>query len=126
MRITLKTLVLSSAALCATAAFAANQARVDVPFSFTAKGQSYPAGSYTVAMDSNEAVVNMSSDANTSKHLAWVAGPAEPASSVAVVKFDQVGADHTLKSIQVGNHVTPNLDTRRKGSVAATISIGGQ
>ena len=51
MRLGLKSLVLSSAAFCATAAFAANQARVDVPFSFTAKGHSYPAGMYDVELE---------------------------------------------------------------------------
>ena len=48
MRIALRSLVFSSAAFCATVAFAANQARVDVPFSFTAKGHSYPAGMYDI------------------------------------------------------------------------------
>src|ERR1700760_3037768 len=61
MRITFKTLVLSSAALCATAAFAANQARVDVPFSFTAKGQTYPAGMYYVTMNGSHTIVTISS-----------------------------------------------------------------
>ena len=113
MRINLKTLVLTSAAFCATAAFAANQARVDVPFSFTAKGQSYPAGSYNVSTDANENMITLASRA-------------EAAKAPAVVKFDEVGTDHALRSIQVGAHVTPNLDTRNKKGVAATTSISGQ
>jgi hypothetical protein len=125
MRLTIKALVLTSAAVCATAAFAANQARVDVPFSFTAKGQTYPAGAYNVTLDSNGQTVTLQSRADSSKRIGWVVGPAEAASSPAVVKFDQIGTDYTLKTIQLSNHITPNLDTQRMG-VAATTSIGGQ
>ncbi len=126
MKITLKTLVLSSAALCATAAFAATQARVDVPFSFTAKGQSYPAGSYEVMLDSTHNVVTLASQTDATKHISWGVEPADAAKTPAVIKFDQVGTDHALNSIQVGNKVTPNLDTPSKRGISATTSIGGQ
>jgi hypothetical protein len=126
MRFTLKSLVLSSAALCATAAFAANQARVDVPFSFTAKGQSFPAGSYAVALDSNQNIVTMASNADTTKHISWNVEPADRIGAPALVKFDQVGSDFALRSIQVGARVTPNLDPQTKRGVSATTSIGGQ
>ncbi len=126
MRFTFKSLVFSSAALCATAAFAANQARVDVPFSFTAKGQSFPAGSYEVALDTNHSIVTMASKAYPAKHLSWTVGPTDAAAMPAVVKFDASGADYTLKSIQVGERVTPNLDTHTKRGISATTSIGGQ
>jgi hypothetical protein len=126
MRNTLKTLVLSSAAFCATAAFAANHARVDVPFSFTAKGQSYPAGSYDVAMDAGHNLVTLSSEAVPSKRIMWSVGPAEQAQAPAVIKFDESGTDHALKTVQIGSYTTPNLDTKSTKGVAATISIGGQ
>jgi hypothetical protein len=125
MRLTLKTLVLSSAALCATAAFA-NQARVDVPFSFTARGQSFPAGPYSVILDSNDQIVTFLSRGEGAKQFSWVVGPAEPANYPVVVKFDRTGTDYTLKSIQMNDHITPILDRNRKGGVAATTSIGGQ
>jgi hypothetical protein len=126
MRIALKSLVLSSAAFCATAAFAANQARVDVPFSFTAKGQSYPAGMYDVAMDGSHNFVVLSSKADASKQLRWTVGPADEAQTAAVIKFDQIGADHALKNIQLGNRITPDLDKHSKGGISATTSIDGQ
>jgi len=126
MRITLKTLVLSSAALCASAAFAANQARVDVPFSFTAMGQSYPAGSYDVALDTNRNCVTLANESDATKHITWNVGPADAAKTPAVIKFDEAGADHMLKSIQIGDKVTPNLDSPSKHGVSATTSIGGQ
>jgi hypothetical protein len=125
MRINLKALALSSLAICATAAFAANQARVDVPFSFTAKGQAYPAGSYSVILDSNDQSVTFQSRVDDTKHITWTVGPTDPANYAAVVKFDRVGEDYSLKTIQMNDRITPNLDTRRKGGVSATTSIGG-
>jgi hypothetical protein len=126
MKITLKTLLLSSAALCATAAFAADHAKVDVPFSFTAKGQSFPAGSYDVAMDANHSIVTLSSKSDTTKEISWTVRPAEAAKTPAVIRFDQVGTDYALKTIQLGERVTPNLDRSGKRGVSATTSIGGE
>jgi hypothetical protein len=120
-----KTLALSAAALCATAAFAANQARVDVPFSFTAKGQSFPAGTYSVALDSNHSYITMASNSDTTKHITWNVTPADKINAAALVKFDQTGANYALRSIQVGTKVTPNLDKSKPG-VSATTSISGQ
>ncbi len=120
-----KTLALSAAALCATAAFAANQARVDVPFSFTAKGQSFPAGSYSVALDANHGFITMASNSDATKHITWNVTPADKINDTALVKFDQTGANYALRSIQVGTKVTPNLDKQKPG-VSATTSIGGQ
>jgi hypothetical protein len=126
MRTTLKSLFLSSAAFCATAAFAGNLARVDVPFSFTAKGHSYPAGMYDVKLDSNGSFVTLASKVDLAKQISWSVGPAEPAYKAAVVTFDQTGTDHALKTIQFGNKITPNLDKRPKQGISATTSIGGQ
>lgn len=126
MRLALKSLVLSSAALCATAAFAANQARVDVPFSFTAKGHSYPAGSYDIIMDSDRTFITLESRVDLAKQIRWCVGPAEPAYMPAVVKFDQVGNEHELKNIQFGDRITPDLDKHPKQGVSATTSISGQ
>jgi hypothetical protein len=125
MKLNFKALVLTSAAFCATAAFAANQARVNVPFSFTAKGHAYPAGAYDIMLDANRNFVTMANQANT-QHITWTVGPAEPAASAALVKFDQVGSDYALKSIQLGARVTPNLDQQNKRGITATTSISGQ
>jgi hypothetical protein len=126
MKLSLKTLVLASSALCATAAFAANQARVDVPFAFTAKGQTYPAGIYEVTLDSSQNMVSMANQSQPAKQITWVAGATDPAKAPAVVKFDEVGSDYTLKTIQVGTRVTPNLNKPSKGGISATTSISGQ
>jgi catabolite regulation protein CreA len=126
MRLSLRSLILSSAALCATAAFAADHARVDVPFTFTAKGHSYPAGMYDVVLDGERCFVTLASREVVSKQISWSVGPAEPANMFAIVKFDQRGAEHELKSIQVGDKVTPDLDRHPKRGIGATVSIGGQ
>jgi hypothetical protein len=126
MRLSLKSLVLGSAALCATAAFAANQARVDVPFSFTAKGHTYPAGTYDVAMNANQTIVTMASKVDLAKQIMWNVSPTEQAATAAVVVFDQTGTDHALKTIQLGDKVTPNLDRHPTKGISASVSVGGQ
>jgi outer membrane usher protein FimD/PapC len=126
MKFTLKTLVVPAVALCATAAFAANLARVNVPFSFTAQGQSYPAGRYQVTTDMNHNFVTLANETDANKHLTWLVGPAEAAKMPAVVTFDQTGASYYLKTVQMGDRVTPNLDTHSKAGISATTSIGGQ
>jgi hypothetical protein len=126
MKITLKILALPVVTFCATAAFAANLARVDVPFSFTAQGQSYPAGRYEVTTDMNHNFVTLANETDATKHLTWLVGPAELRKTNAVVTFDQAGAGYYLKTVQMGDRVTPNLDTHSKAGISATTSIGGQ
>ena len=129
MQINFKTLALSSAAFCATAAFAANQARVNVPFNFTAQGQSYPAGVYDVSTDMNHTCVTLANHMDATKHITWEVGPTDAAKAPAVVTFDEIGADYALKTIQLGDKVTPNLDKKAKGAkggVSATTSISGE
>jgi hypothetical protein len=125
MKINIKAIALSTVAFCATAAFAANHARVEVPFGFTAQGQSYPAGSYEVALNSNQSIVTLQSKSNPAAHLSWTVGPTEAASMPAVVRFDQVGSYYALKNIQLDNRITPSLNKTYKG-ISATTSIGGQ
>ena len=59
MLLSFRNLVLSSAALCTTAAFAAEQKKVEVPFSFVAKNHAYQAGSYTVTVDWTKSLVTL-------------------------------------------------------------------
>ena len=126
MRLTLKALIFSSAAFCATASFAASAARVNVPFNFTAKGQSYAAGTYDLSMDEQRNFVTMASKADPANQITWIVSSAEPAKSPAVVKFDLQGSGYALRSIQVGDKVTPNLDPLSKHGLSATTSISGE
>jgi hypothetical protein len=126
MRITLKTLALSSAIFCATAALAADRFAVNVPFAFTAMGQSFPAGHYDIATSQNNGFITLYSETDTAKRLTWVVGPADARKAASVVTFDQSGGDYLLKNIQVGSRVTPNLDVPANRGVSATTSISNQ
>jgi hypothetical protein len=126
MRLTFKALIFSSAALCATASFASSAARVNVPFNFTAKGLSYPAGTYDVSMDTQSSFVTMANKADPRNQITWIVSPAGTVKSPAVIRFNVVGSDYALRSIQLGDKVTPNLDPHGKPRLGATISISGQ
>jgi hypothetical protein len=126
MQINFKSLAVSSVVFCATAAFAANQAKVNVPFGFTAEGNAYPAGSYEVSLDASHNFVTMTNKTDATKHISWNVSPADRGTAPAIVKFDQVGANYELKTIQIGERVTPVLDKNSRQSVSATTSISGQ
>ena len=89
-----RNLVLLSAALCTTAAFAAEQKTVDVPFSFVAKNHAYNAGSYTVAVDWTRSVVTLSKVGTPSQPLVWIMVPASNNQSKVSLTFDVAGPEH--------------------------------
>jgi hypothetical protein len=126
MRIRFRNLLLSSAALCATAAFAAEQKTVDVPFNFVAKNHAYQAGSYTVAVDRVRSVVTLSKIGNPSQPLKWIMLPGDNDPSHAHVRltFDVTGQAHVLRTIQYETLVTPNLDSQPKHTIEGTTAVG--
>ncbi len=75
MLLSFRNLVLSSAALCTTAAFAAEQKKVEVPFSFVAKNHAYQAGSYTVTVDWTKSLVTLKEIGKPSQPLMWIMLP---------------------------------------------------
>ena len=96
-----RNLVLLSTALCTTAAFAAEQKTVNVPFSFVAKNHAYAAGSYTVAVDWTRSVVTLSKIGKPSQPLMWIMVPADNGNQSKVsLTFDVAGPDHVLRTIQ--------------------------
>ena len=99
MRFSFRNLVLISAALCATAAFADEQKRVEVPFSFVAKHHAYQAGSYTVAVDWQRSVVTLSEVGRSSQPLMWiiVPGAVDPTHPKVSLTFDVSGQEHVLE-----------------------------
>jgi len=128
MRIMIRSVILATASLCATAAFAADRAVVDIPFNFVSNGQTFPAGRYAATLDSNQNVLALSSmtDCKVSAH--WIAGPAEfnPNNEKLTLKFDDLGDSHMLRSVQFGPRITSRLDAPSRhhdaGSIAATVS----
>jgi hypothetical protein len=120
-----RNLVLLSAALCTTAAFAAEQRRVEVPFSFVAKNHAYAAGSYTVAVDWSNSMVTLSKIGKPSQPMIWIMLPAANGGPPKVsLIFDVDGPNHVLRSIQYEQFATPNLDAQRKHKVESTTTIG--
>jgi len=79
-----------------------------------------------VSTDLNRNFVTIANRADAAKHLVWSVGPAEAAKAPVVVTFDELGPNYALKTIQMGDRVTPVLDKNRKDAVSATTSISGQ
>jgi hypothetical protein len=121
-----RNLVLISAALSTTAAFAAEQRKVDVPFSFVAKNHVYQAGSYTVAVDWSRSMVTLNQIGKPSRPLMWIVvpGPNGPDPSKVSLTFDVAGPDHVLRTIRYEKYITPNLDAGPKHTVETTTTIG--
>jgi hypothetical protein len=126
MRFILRNLVLSSAALCTTAAFAAGQTRLDVPFNFVAKGHAYHAGAYRVEIDNGGFFVTLSNVREPTQPLMWIVGPGatDPNHPRVSLTFDVIGPNHVLRTIKYGALVTPNLDPHPKERVEAARIIG--
>jgi hypothetical protein len=119
-----RNLVLSSAALCATAAFAAEQKRVEVPFAFVAKNHVYQAGSYAISIDNTRSFVTLSEIGKTSQPLTWIVTPGDtdPSHPKVSLTFDVTRSGKVLRTIQYKTLVTPNLD--KKQAVESTTSVG--
>lgn len=128
MRFPIRSLVLTSAALVATAAFAADRAVVNVPFNFESHGHAFPAGQYQISLDSHENVITMSNMTNTAQTVMWNASPADYAAGAPIcrVKFDDAGYTHELHSVQLSTRITSVLDAPAKhhdaGSSVAAVS----
>jgi hypothetical protein len=113
-----------AAAALATIPAMATTATVTVPFNFTASGQTFPAGVYSVQHDSVGDLVTLQSQ-QTSQSFAWIASPTSGATSTSVsLKFDQQGNSYTLHSIQAGPLVTASLDKKTSASERMSINAG--
>ena len=123
MKPSLRNLVLLSAALCSSAAFAAQQRRVEVPFNFVAKNHTYKAGAYTVTMNTQQSMVTLSEVGRPSQPLTWIVGPGDSGSKVSLT-FDVTASDHVLRTIRYQSFTTPNLDTKPKHRVESIATIG--
>src|SRR5271157_1205182 len=117
MQSRLSHLILAPAVL-AVAAFAtipamAETTTVKVPFSFTVAGKSLPAGQYSIQRDTLGTFVRLQSE-DASQSFSWVADPSGVNRALVVLKFDETGQTHALRSIQYGSLVTGTLDKKKK------------
>jgi hypothetical protein len=126
MLMSFRNLVLSSAALCATAAFAAEQKTVVVPFGFVANNHAYQAGAYTVSIDNTRSFVTLSEVGKSTQPLMWIvgAGAADPIHSKVSLTFDVTESGKVLRTIQYQTLTTPNLDKKLKHTVESTTRLG--
>jgi hypothetical protein len=127
MRLNLRTLVLSSAALCSTAAFAANEVRVNVPFNFVVKNHTYQAGAYKVLVEPEHSVVTLRKVEDPGVSGMWLVVPGgdsqAPLPKVRLT-FDGIGQNMVLRTIQCGGLTTSNLDAQSKHKVGETRIVG--
>jgi hypothetical protein len=121
-----RNLVLSSAALCATAAFAAEQKRVEVPFDFVVKNHAYQAGAYAISVDDTRSFVTLSEIGKSSRPLTWIVVPGDGNFShpTASLVFDVTPSGKVLKTIQYQTLTTPNLNKKPKQAVESIMSVG--
>jgi hypothetical protein len=124
LRSSLRLLGMASLVLAATAftANAAQAATLDVPFAFTVGNKICPAGQYTVHSDVMGNSVELM---GASQGFKWVIHPGDPAptDTRVILKFDALGSQYTLRSIQYGPMITSRLDKKTKESISASNGI---
>jgi hypothetical protein len=125
MLMTFRNLVLSSAALCATAAFA-EQKRVEVPFAFVARNHVYQAGAYAISINDTRSFVTLREIGKSSQPLTWIVfpGDTDPSHRKVSLTFDVTQSGNVLRTIQYQSLVTPNLNKKPKHGVESTTSVG--
>jgi hypothetical protein len=130
MRSMIRAIVLTSAALCTTAAFAADKAVVNIPFNFESHGVAFPAGRYSASLGMNRNTITLSNIAAPKESMIWVVSPADEAaiSSPGLLEFDESGSTYELRTIQLGSRITPRLDApaRRHDAGSLVAAVSGQ
>ena len=100
---------------------------VNVPFSFTALGQSFPAGTYIIHENKDENYVTLRLK-NGGKSICRVVGPGDPdlTDNRVVLHFRTDGDSHVLDTIQFGPMITAHLapGNRHNRELAARLVIG--
>ena len=129
MQSTLRTIVLAPVVLAAVA-FTANSAmaetKLNVPFSFTVHGKTCPAGQYSVIPDKTGGAVKLQ---GVSEGITFLIHPGDPTPNDQriVLKFDEIGSDYFLRTVQYRDQITSRLDSKAKDLEKATIRVvGGQ
>jgi hypothetical protein len=124
----LRAFALTSAALCTSTAFAADLAKVNIPFNFETRGVAYHAGTYAASLDLNRNMLTLRNVQKPKESILWLVSPADdktiPASLI--VKFDDFEGTYLLHTVQFGPRITPRLDAPAKrhdaGSFVAAVS----
>lgn len=105
-------------AVMAAAALATNTAMAEiilkVPFSFTVDGKNCPAGVYSIQWESTHGNLVTLKSKGVPQSFTWIVGPGDPApgDTAVVLRFDELGETHALRSVQYGSQITSRLDTK--------------
>ncbi|MBB6146173.1 hypothetical protein HNQ77_004145 [Silvibacterium bohemicum] len=130
MRSMLRSIALTSAALCATAAFAADRAVVNVPFNFETHGISFPAGKYDASLSMNKNILTLRNIADPKEAIVWAVSPADETAiqKPLLMKFDDQGSTRELRTVQLGSRITSRLDApaRRHDAGSLVAQVSGQ
>ncbi|WP_446745677.1 hypothetical protein [Silvibacterium acidisoli] len=124
MRSTIRSIVFASAALCATAAFAADRAAINVPFSFDSHGRHFSAGRYEVSLDTQHNTLTMRNTEHANEVLLSSVSPAEYAAGSPQLRmiFGNNQDTHTLKTVQIEGRQAIHLDRTRHHQVEAEMA----
>lgn len=130
MRNMLRTIALTSVVLSATAAFAAERAVVNVPFSFKSHGIAFSAGRYEATSGMNKGVITLRNTQDPKQAFTWVTSGADEKAIAAPmqISFDELGTSHELRTIQLGSRITPRLDvhSRHHDAGSFVVAMNGQ
>ena len=107
-------------AIAAAASLSTQSAKAEtitVPFSFTANGDTFPAGAYTVQEDMQASVVTLH-EVNGTKAIKFAVGPGDPSptDNRVVLRFETKGDEHVLESVQYASKITARLDGAKPSS----------
>ncbi len=108
-------IVMATVAVATTNAHA--ETAIKVPFKFTVAGKTCPAGIYIVDRDANSHLIKMHSrDGIQAFH--WLIGPGNPnpTDNRVILHFDDLGQNHSLRSVQYGSMITSKFDDKTKTS----------
>lgn len=94
--------ILTGSVLYPTIALSQQTYSIDLPFSFMVKGQSFPAGYYSVRRGLNDTLIDLTSKLDPTKHIAAAATPADPRHDFVALSFAADGSTYSLATIQCG------------------------
>ncbi len=118
MRTFVSKLVLASlvtAAAAFTPNFAAAETTIKVPFDFKVQGKAMPAGLYIVQQDGfNNMVTLIDKDSAKAFSLILRPGDAVAGDRHVSLKFEDVGDQHVLRSVQYLSRTSAHLDQKAK------------
>jgi hypothetical protein len=97
--------------------------RIDIPFSFTARGVTFPAGRYSIELELNQGFITLVNAADFRKNVLFLAIPADKTGHEAIIKFHLVGTTHVLRSVQIERRISHEFDTSDDPQTNPTTSI---